>query len=74
MAAKKTEKKMTYEEMENRVKEIIFQIDDESVSLDQQIALGEEGKELLDSMEKTLSELRAKIAKISGGEDAGTED
>lgn len=63
--AEKTEQEMTFEQMEKRLQEIVAQIDSNEIGLDQKIALGEEGRKLLDKMDSTLAELQKKVDAIT---------
>ncbi len=63
----------TYAAMEKRMQEILKDLNDEKLSLDEQIKLGEEGQALLDRMEKKLDELRAKVSNLSKASEAKPE-
>lgn len=64
MATKKNVEK-TYKEMEERMEEIINLLSNDSLSLDEQIKLGEEGQNLLLEMQKKLDEIKQKVDTIS---------
>lgn len=64
MAAKKNSKK-TYKEMEDRMEEIISLLSNDTLSLDEQIKLGEEGQNLLIDMQKKLDEIKQKVDTIT---------
>lgn len=75
MAVKKSAAKpMTYAEMEARVQAIIQALSDDSLGLDQQVALGEEGQALLNQMDAKLTELKKKVSGISKTNDADNAD
>lgn len=62
----------TFQDLENRVKEILEKLGSESTSLDEQVSLGEEGSAILDEMERRLGALKSRvdgISKASGSED-----
>jgi len=65
MASTKKVTSEKYQDMEKRMNEIINKLSDESISLDEQLELGEEGKLLLDKMQKKLDEINARIEKIT---------
>lgn len=64
----------SYQDMEKRMEEILGRLKDESLSLDEQIALGEEGRKLIERMEKILDELKKKVDVISSSSTKGSEE
>ncbi len=69
--ASKSEKKAaaeqepTYGEMEKRMQEILSELSQGSLSLDEQVKLGQEGQELLAKMETKLNKLREKVQSLA---------
>ncbi len=58
------EEKRSFEEKLNRLNEIVSLIEQATLPLDENIKLYQEGKELIASMEKELSEAEEKVEKI----------
>lgn len=64
MAARKTENqfdKMSYEEMEENLKNIIEKMDDPTLPLDTASSLFKQGKDLYEEMEKRLADLQKQV-------------
>ena len=59
-----SEEKRSFEEKLNRLNEIVSLIEQATLPLDENIKLYQEGKELIASMEKELSEAEEKVEKI----------
>lgn len=64
---------LTYEQLEKRMQEILAKVQGESTSLDEQIALGEEGQKVLSEMRKRLEALKAKVDKLTSSSTKGGE-
>jgi exodeoxyribonuclease VII small subunit len=62
------EEKKPFEQRLQRLNEIVNKIETETLSLDQSMALYEEGKKLIIDLEKELSEAKIKIETIRDGE------
>ena len=58
-------KEMTFAQMEERVRQILDELSDADTSLDEQVALGEEGAKLLDQMTQQLETLKKRVEGIS---------
>lgn len=55
----------TYEEMIKELREIVRKIDDDSTTLDESIALYEQGTELLKACENVLARAELKISALN---------
>lgn len=64
----------SYQDMEKRMEEILSKLKDESLSLDEQISLGEEGQLLLKKMESVLDELKKRVDEISSSSTKGSNE
>lgn len=63
---KKTDySKMSYQELENEINQILSNLQDDGLSLDEQIKIGEKGQKVLAEMGKRLDALKEKVDKIS---------
>lgn len=63
---KKTDySKMSYQELENEINLILSNLQDDGLSLDEQIKIGEKGQKVLAEMGKRLDALKEKVDKIS---------
>ncbi|MCR5491720.1 MAG: exodeoxyribonuclease VII small subunit [Bacilli bacterium] len=62
------EDKKPFEQRLERLNEIVNKIETETLSLNQSMALYEEGKKLIVELEKELSEAKIKIETIREGE------
>lgn len=63
---KKTDySKMSYQELENEINQILSNLQDDGLSLDEQIKIGEKGQKVLAEMGKRLDSLKEKVDKIS---------
>lgn len=60
----KDEKKMSFEEGLNKLEEIVKTVESETLPLEENLKLFEEGMSLIKDLEKRLSEAEEKIAKI----------
>lgn len=60
----KNEKKMSFEEGLNKLEEIVKTVESETLPLEENLKLFEEGMSLIKDLEKRLSEAEQKIAKI----------
>jgi len=58
-------KEPTYAEMEKMMQDILSKLSEGSLSLDEQVKLGQEGQALLTKMEAKLKELREKVQSLS---------
>lgn len=63
------EKEMTFEQKLSRLNEIVTKIEGETLPLQESIALYQEGKALIKSLEKELSDAEKKIGDLSVGVD-----
>ena len=61
----KAAKELTFAQMEERVREILDALSSSATSLDEQVALGEEGSKLLDRMTQQLEALKKRVEGIS---------
>lgn len=59
-----SEEKINFEASLNRLNEIVNKIQDETLSLDESIALYEEGKKLIALLKDELAEAENKVEKI----------
>lgn len=58
---KKTDySKMSYQELENEINQILSNLQDDGLSLDEQIKIGEKGQKVLAEMGKRLDALKEK--------------
>lgn len=72
---KKTDySKMSYQELENEINKILSNLQDDGLSLDEQIKIGEKGQKVLAEMGKRLDALKEKVDKISSSSTKGSEE
>lgn len=72
---KKTDySKMSYQELENEINQILSNLQDDGLSLDEQIKIGEKGQKVLTEMGKRLDALKEKVDKISSSSTKGSEE
>lgn len=63
----------TYKELEDQMEQILSKLNDSSLSLDEQVTLGEKGQEIIKEMESRLSVLKEKVDKLSSSNTKGEE-
>lgn len=66
--------KMSYQELENEINQILSNLQDDGLSLDEQIKIGEKGQKVLAEMGKRLDALKEKVDKISSSSTKGSEE
>lgn len=72
---KKTDySKMSYQELENEINQILSNLQDDGLSLDEQIKIGEKGQKVLAEMGKGLDSLKEKVDKISSSSTKGSDE
>ncbi len=72
---KKTDySKMSYQELENEINQILSNLQDDGLSLDEQIKIGEKGQKVLAEMGKRLDALKEKADKISSSSTKGSDE
>lgn len=72
---KKTDySKMSYQELENEINKILSNLQDDGLSLDEQIKIGEKGQKVLAEMGKRLDALKEKVDKISSSSTKGSDE
>lgn len=72
---KKTDySKMSYQELENEINLILSNLQDDGLSLDEQIKIGEKGQKVLAEMGKRLDSLKEKVDKISSSSTKGSDE
>lgn len=72
---KKTDySKMSYQELENEINQILSNLQDDGLSLDEQIKIGEKGQKVLAEMGERLDALKEKVDKISSSSTKGSEE
>lgn len=72
---KKTDySKMSYQELENEINQILSNLQDDGLSLDEQIKIGEKGQKVLAEMGKILDALKEKVDKISSSSTKGSDE
>ena len=72
---KKTDySKMSYQELENEINQILSNLQDDGLSLDEQIKIGEKGQKVLAEMGKRLDALKEKVGKISSSSTKGSDE
>lgn len=72
---KKTDySKMSYQELENEINQILSNLQDDGLSLDEQIKIGEKGQKVLAEMAKRLDTLKEKVDKISSSSTKGSDE
>lgn len=72
---KKTDySKMSYQELENEINQILSNLQDDGLSLDEQIKIGEKGQKVLAEMDKRLDALKEKVDKISSSSTKGSDE
>ena len=72
---KKTDySKMSYQELENEINQILSNLQDDGLSLDEQIKIGEKGQKVLAEMGKRLGALKEKVDKISSSSPKGSDE
>lgn len=72
---KKTDySKMSYQELENEINQILSNLQDDGLSLDEQIKIGEKGQKVLAEMGKRLDALKEKVDKISSSSTKGSDE
>ncbi len=72
---KKTDySKMSYQELENEINLILSNLQDDGLSLDEQIKIGEKGQKVLAEMGKRLDALKEKVDKISSSSTKGSDE
>lgn len=72
---KKTDySKMSYQELENEINKILSNLQDDGLSLDEQIKIGEKGQKVLAEMDKRLDALKEKVDKISSPSTKGSDE
>lgn len=59
---------LSYADLEKKMTEILQKLQDSDVSLDEQVALGEQGQEILKEMQKRLDAIKLKVEKISSSD------
>lgn len=72
---KKTDySKMSYQELENEINQILSNLQDDGLSLDEQIKIGEKGQKVLAEMGKRLDALKEKVDMISSSSTKGSDE
>lgn len=72
---KKTDySKMSYQELENEINQILSNLQDDGLSLDEQIKIGEKGQKVLAEMGKRLDALKEEVDKISSSSTKGSDE
>lgn len=66
--------KMSYQELENEINKILSNLQDDGLSLDEQIKIGEKGQKVLAEMGKRLDALKEKVDKISSSSTKGSDE
>lgn len=66
--------KMSYQELENEINQILSNLQDDGLSLDEQIKIGEKGQKVLAEMGKRLDSLKEKVDKISSSSTKGSDE
>lgn len=66
--------KMSYQELENEINQILSNLQDDGLSLDEQIKIGEKGQKVLAEMSKRLDALKEKVDKISSSSTKGSDE
>lgn len=66
--------KMSYQELENEINQILSNLQDDGLSLDEQIKIGEKGQKVLAEMGKRLDALKEKVDKISSSSTKGSDE
>ncbi len=66
--------KMSYQELENEINQILSNLQDDGLSLDEQIKIGEKGQKVLAEMDKRLDALKEKVDKISSSSTKGSDE
>lgn len=66
--------KMSYQELENEINQILSNLQDDGLSLDEQIKIGEKGQKVLVEMGKRLDGLKEKVDKISSSSTKGSDE
>ena len=66
--------KMSYQELENEINQILSNLQDDGLSLDEQIKIGEKGQKVLAEMGKSLDALKEKVDKISTSSTKGSDE
>lgn len=66
--------KMSYQELENEINQILSNLQDDGLSLDEQIKIGEKGQKVLAEMGKRLDALKEKVDNISSSSTKGSEE
>lgn len=66
--------KMSYQELENEINQILSNLQDDGLSLDEQIKIGEKGQKVLAKMGKRLDALKEKVDKISSSSTKGSDE
>lgn len=66
--------KMSYQELENEINQILSNLQDDGLSLDEQIKIGEKGQKVLAEMGKRLDALKEKVDKISSSSTKGSNE
>lgn len=65
--------KMSYQELENEINQILSNLQDDGLSLDEQIKIGEKGQKVLAEMGKRLDALKEKVDNISSSSTKGSD-
>lgn len=65
---------LSYADLEKKMTEILQKLQDSDVSLDEQVALGEQGQEILKEMQKRLDAIKLKVEKISSSDTKGSSE
>ena len=66
--------KMSYQELENEINQILSNLQDDGLSLDEQIKIGEKGQKVLAEMGKRLDSFKEKVDKISSSSTKGSDE
>ena len=66
--------KMSYQELENEINQILSNLQDDGLSLDEQIKIGEKGQKVLAEMGNRLDALKEKVDKISSSSTKGSDE
>lgn len=66
--------KMSYQELENEINQILSNLQDDGLSLDEQIKIGEKGQKVLAEMGKRLDASKEKVDKISSSSTKGSDE
>lgn len=74
MEKKNDYSKMSYQELENEINQILSNLQDDGLSLDEQIKIGEKGQKVLAEMGKRLYALKEKVDKISSSSTKGSDE